>query len=287
LKNLRFLRTLAIDLYPHFVLARRSVNTQCAPENAMTGTSITEAEARAISGRVAKVMRDFAATIAAPLYWPAHDARGSLKARNGSAFFVETRERLFGITAAHVIEGGNGWRQHCQRHGRTRLRLGGRSGTSIELDWDQRRLDVNLDMDIATFSVSRNEVLELGRTVYQGFQRKWPPAPPERHQGIGYAGYAAVETKLLARDAVEFGFLYGGGLVSSVSETTVSTLIERPFIQPIPGGEALPPEGYNFGGISGGPMLSNQITSGGVLVNALAGVVVSRPRSWSWNTSCT
>jgi len=48
---------------------------------------VTEAEVKAISQRVAEPMRKFAASIVAPIYWPARDAHGSVIARNGTAFF--------------------------------------------------------------------------------------------------------------------------------------------------------------------------------------------------------
>jgi hypothetical protein len=67
---------------------------------------------------------------------------------------------LFGVTAAHVIAGKNGWHQHCQEHGKTPLRLAGKEGTSVTLDWDAQCIDIDLQMDIATFRVSPGEIDE-------------------------------------------------------------------------------------------------------------------------------
>jgi hypothetical protein len=41
-------------------------------------------------------------------------------ARNGTAFFLQTNQALFGVTAAHVIEGRNSWRSHCELYGKHR-----------------------------------------------------------------------------------------------------------------------------------------------------------------------
>ena len=66
---------------------------------------LTETEAREIARRVGKAALEFAATIVAPLYWVGRNPDGSLYTRNGTAFFLQTKDALFGVTAAHVIEG--------------------------------------------------------------------------------------------------------------------------------------------------------------------------------------
>ena len=84
---------------------------------------VTETDAKAISQGVGETMRGFAASIVAPIYWASRDADDSVIARNGTAFFLRTSAALIGVTAAHVIEGKKGWRQHCLKHGKTALRL--------------------------------------------------------------------------------------------------------------------------------------------------------------------
>ena len=49
-------------------------------------------------------------------------------------------------------------------------------------------------------------------------------------------------------------------------------MVERQHLEPALG-EGIPPEDYDYGGISGGPMLYNVLTKEGLLVNALAGIV--------------
>jgi len=41
------------------------------------------------------------------------DDEGIITARNGTAFFLRTPDALFGVTAAHVVEGPGGWRESC------------------------------------------------------------------------------------------------------------------------------------------------------------------------------
>jgi hypothetical protein len=237
---------------------------------------VTEQEAIAIVRRIAPHVLRFAASIVAPLYWVARGPNGSIGTRNGTTFFLQTSDALFGVTAAHVIEGTNGWRAHCEALGKTDLRLGAKEGGSVAFDWDARCVDINLDMDIATFMVSPREIASIDRTPYSGLQTQWPPSPPAINTGITYAGFPGVGTRQLSRAAVQFGILCGTGLVSSVNDRDVSTLLEREYLEPAMG-EGVVPADYNFGGMSGGPVIYNLLTKGGLFVNALAGVLVAGP----------
>ncbi|MEA2879589.1 MAG: hypothetical protein QOF14_4785 [Hyphomicrobiales bacterium] len=237
---------------------------------------VTREQAIAIARQIGPPALKFAASIVAPLYWVGRNPDGTLFTRNGTAFFLQTHEALFGVTAAHVIEGENSWRNHCEQYGRTPVRLGGREGTSVQFDWDARCVDINLDMDIATFMVSPREVQQINRTIYSGLQTRWPPDPPAEKQGIMYAGFPGHETRQLSRLSLQFGIACGAGLVDSVSPRNVSSLIEREYLEPALG-QGIPPENYDYGGISGGPMLYNLLTTQGIFVTALAGVIYSGP----------
>jgi hypothetical protein len=237
---------------------------------------ISEEQAKAIVRSVGKPTLEFAASIVAPLYWAQRGDGGKVTARNGTAFFLRTAEALFGVTAAHVVEGPGGWRESCAQHGKAPLRLGAKNGASVELPWDARCVDIDLDIDIATFAISPREIEAIERVPYGGLQTKWPPAPPRINVGITYAGFPGVGTRNLSREAVQFGILCGTGLVSSLNDREVSTLLEREYLEPVLG-EGIVPEDYNFGGISGGPLIYNVLTAQGLLVNALAGVIISGP----------
>jgi hypothetical protein len=147
----------------------------------------------------------------------------------------------------------------------------------MPFEWDARCVDINVDMDIATFMVSPREIAQIDRQAYRGLQTDWPPELPYERQGIMYAGYPGSGTRQLSRSTVSFGYLYGAGFVSSVSVRDISSLMEREHLEPA-AGISIPPENYDFGGISGGPMLYNGLKNG-LLVNALAGVVYSGPNT--------
>ena len=156
-------------------------------------------------------MLEFAASLVSPIYWVVRHSDGTVTTRNGTAFFLRTNSALFGVTAAHVIEGPRGWREHCLAHGKTPLRLGARDGASIAFDWDARAVDINLKMDIATFEVSPREIEDIQRSPYAGLQNEWPPDPPNERQGIIYAGFPGVGTRQLSRSVVQFGIVLRHG----------------------------------------------------------------------------
>ncbi|MET4091099.1 hypothetical protein [Bradyrhizobium sp. S3.5.5] len=237
---------------------------------------VTEEEAKAIARSVGKPTLEFAASIVAPLYWAQRDDEGIITARNGTAFFLRTPDALFGVTAAHVVEGPGGWRESCAHHGKAPLRLGAKNGASVKLPWDARCVDIDIDIDIATFAISPREIETIERVPYGGLQAQWPPPAPRVDVGITYSGFPAVGTRNLSREAVQFGVLCGTGLVSSVNDRDISTLLERDYLEPVLG-EGVVPEDYDFGGISGGPLIYNVLTARGLLVNALGGVIVSGP----------
>jgi hypothetical protein len=206
---------------------------------------LTPEEARAIiHGGLGKAELELVTSFCAPLYWALPDSAGGIRSRNGTAFFLDTGERMFGVTAWHVVDG---WRKSRVGDGAGPLRLGG-NGSSVELDWDARVIEEHSGIDIATFVVGRDEVALLGKTVLTGYQKAWPPAPPKERCGIYYCGYPGVGTRHPSIQEVIFGAVPGSGIASSVNERDVSTLIERQYLMPVLGG-GTPPENFDLAGV--------------------------------------
>src|ERR1700732_2970035 len=74
---------------------------------------LTEAQARAIMRRLGREEGELAASFAIPLSWIIREENGQLRARNGTAFAMSAGDRVFGVTAYHVLEG---WRRDCEQH---------------------------------------------------------------------------------------------------------------------------------------------------------------------------
>jgi hypothetical protein len=132
-------------------------------------------------------------------------------------------------------------------------------------------------LDVATFRITANEIKRIGKQILTGYQKSWPPSPPEQGRGIYYSGFPATETIRLSPRAISFGAAPGGGVASSVSETDISMLIEQQSLIAVMGGGS-PPENYNFGGMSGGPVLTVVETSA-IRSWVLAGVIYEGPNA--------
>lgn len=219
-----------------------------------------------------KVEAVFVASLVVPLFWVIRDENGQIRPRNGTAFFLDAGNGSFAVTANHVIEG---WRRDRSERKASPLHL----GSEYHLDLDKRNaiIAAHEEIDIATFRVSETEIRATGKTVYRGYQKTWPPRAPEEGKGIYYAGFPGVGTIPAAPDEFSFVVATGGGIATSVSEKDVSNLIEREHIFATLG-DGVPPENYDFRGMSGGPMLA-VFDYKGVRVSALAGVLYEGPNA--------
>jgi hypothetical protein len=212
---------------------------------------------------------DFITSLTAPLYWVIRDGK-TIRSRNGSTFFLDAGEGVFGVTAAHVLVGR---RDNLAEFNVIATQI----GHDLQVDIDSRIIALDEKIDIATFRITPEEIAKTGKTVLTGVQAAWPPSPPQRDKGIYFCGFAGCETTWKSPTEVIFGRVAGSGVASSISELDVSSLIERQYLVDITG-NGLPAENYDFGGISGGPMLTVTELKG-VRGWQLAGVIVDGPNN--------
>jgi hypothetical protein len=93
-------------------------------------------------------------------------------------------------------------------------------------------------------------------TKLTGGQKKWPPGLPALGCGVTYCGFPAIGTREKPGHQI-YGALRASGIATQVNEKNISTQMEREFlIASTVAQQGLPPENFNFGGISGGPMLT-------------------------------
>ena len=216
-----------------------------------------------------KAELEFVTSIAAPIFWVIREESGRCRWRNGSAFFLDAGAGPFAVTAQHVIAG---WRtDHCSGNvGALQI-----SGLPIDFTGQNQIINAHEGLDIATFRIGQEEIDKIGKTVLTGNQSAWPPPPPQQDRGVYFSGFPGIETHLISSNEFSFGAAPGHGVASSVSETDVSSLIERADLIGVLG-NGVPPEYYDFGGLSGGPMLT-VIEHSGLRSWALAGVIYQGP----------
>jgi hypothetical protein len=235
---------------------------------------LTAEEARAImSGGLGDYELERVAAYCAPLYWAIRDTSGNVGSHNGTVFFLNAGEGAFAITACHVIDG---WIASRGSEDAGPLRIAG-NGQSVVVDLERDTIAMDREIDIATFRVSESDVMSLGKEVLTGNQKMWPPTPPDERCGIYYAGYPGIGTRHpSAREAI-FGIVRGSGIAHSVSERDVCTQLEREYLLPAKVGEGVPPDNFDFRGMSGGLMLTviqNKLRSW-----SLAGVIYQGPNT--------
>jgi hypothetical protein len=110
---------------------------------------------------------DLVTSFCAPIYWAVRDAFRSVRSRNGTAFFLDAGQGLFGVTACHVIDG---WQASRAGEDAGPLRLAG-NGTSVLIEIDRAAIAMDREIDIATFRVTEADVKSLGKNVLTGHQK--------------------------------------------------------------------------------------------------------------------
>jgi len=217
---------------------------------------------------------EFVASLTAPLYWVIREDGAEPVVRNGTAFFLDVGQGPFGVTANHVIEG---YEQARDQGNVVACQIG--QDLRFDIQGSHRILCRHPDIDIATFQISADEIRSMGRTVFTGQQSIWPPPPPERDRGVLFAGIPGVHTSWLSSNEISFGVAPGIGIATSVGDRDISFQIKRQHLVDAMG-NGVPPENFDFGGMSGGPMLTI-VEHNGLRSYRLAGVIYQGP-----NPSC-
>jgi hypothetical protein len=173
-----------------------------------------------------------------------NDRTGETIENNGSVVIVRSTERLLGITAWHVIEG---YRKARAVSSDVVCKLGG-----LIVDPSERVLGESEHADLATFAIDESE---LGTIGYVPLEEAWPPNVPANKGLVLLGGWPGIERQIVG-DKTMGGFytVWGHAGVSDFQFTIILDHDAKPF-SPIPG-VPLPPPGFEFGGISGGPVMT-------------------------------
>lgn len=217
-----------------------------------------------------KAELEFVTSVTAPLYWVLREGDKKYRVRNGSVFFLNAGNGPFAVTAHRVTDG---WKQDREQGNVVLLQI----GHDLRIDFDGKNsiIATHPVLDIATFRVTSGEIASIKKTVLTGCQSNWPPRAPQQDRGVYFSGFPSVGNIWLSPNEISFGASSGGGVASSDSERDVSSLVERQNLIDVMG-HGLPPENYDFRGMSGGPMLM-VIETGTLRSWALAGVIYERP----------
>lgn len=202
-----------------------------------------------------------AANYALPIFW----AQSGLVKNNGTAFILDTGERVFGVTAAHVFNAYiNDWKlgivETCN--------LG-----DLNLPLQERLISIGTTdyVDIATFELTDAEIKIYRSRVLSGDQSIWPPTIPNEGESVVIAGYPGLERIQVKEFVCNFGAACFNIPISSISEFQFGCLFERKYWED-EFGKGLPQVNYNLGGISGAPVIALILRNSGIATWRLAGV---------------
>lgn len=178
--------------------------------------------------------------------------------RNGSMFFIETGQGLFGVTARHVYEDY----ERCAAERPVVCQI-----DNLLFNPVGRLVSKGVQCDIATFKITPEELKSLGRLT-----TPWPPVLPKVGEAVILAGFPGIEKRFPDIGYVDFGKVVFIAKVSSVNDREISFV--RPPDEDVIDtlGMGLPPRFYDMGGMSGGPMAA-LLERNGIMSWALSGVI--------------
>lgn len=249
--------------------------TDFTPQNDSDFEKLSPAEKSAwlaMVRRLGTAEIEFVGSLTAPFFWAVGDEHGSETISGGSVFFLNTGSNLFAVTAAHVVKA-------ClaagSRPGFVQCMIGRHGAPAFAFDLPGRIIDLHEEIDIATLRFDAAEVAAIGRTVLTGFQAAWPPRLAPSGHFVTYAGFPGVGRRTLGPKELSLGLVSMAGCVTSAHEACISIQIVREDLAQVHGEQAMP-EDFNFGGMSGGPVL--EIVQRGAFRGwVLAGIIFQGP----------
>jgi hypothetical protein len=221
-------------------------------ETAPTASVIEEAIA-VIRRGLGKAELEFVSSLTAPFFWILRNSSsGKHMVKSGSIFFLNAGKGAFGVTAAHVVI-------ECLNDTRSPMfvqcMIGRHGKIAYPFHLGDHIIDAHAAIDIATLRFTPAEVEEIGLTVLTGVQQTWPPRLAEVDGGVTYCGFPGKGTQWRAQREISFGCVPMAGIATSTHETSISIQIEREKMMRVLGDEDMP-ENFDFGGMSGGPVLA-------------------------------
>jgi hypothetical protein len=183
---------------------------------------------------------------AVPLWWVGEDQTNGLTLRNGSAFLVNRGHGTFAVTAAHVLAAyilakGAARNVVCQ--------LG-----SLEFDPEARLISRQDNLDIATFRVTEAEAAHMNKAIVASEPPILEPLVPAVGNFAFFAGFPAQSRRVTSKGDFVTAPYFAMPPITSVTDHQIACRFEREKMIDL-GGQGLPPQGYDIGGVSGGPLL--------------------------------
>lgn len=205
---------------------------------------------------------------AIPLWWVFENSDTGTGLRNGSAFLIDLGQGAFVVTAAHVFKEYLGVKK-------TAVAIGCQLGNLL-FDPEAQLIGCRDDLDIATFRVSASEVGQIGKPLVTSGPPNWEPLSPAAGDFAFFAGFPAQTRGITSDGNFATAPYFAMTAITSVTDHQIACRFDREKTIDF-SGSGLPPQGYDIGGVSGGPLLMPTLVREGPVEGVVwrfAGVIV-------------
>jgi len=206
---------------------------------------------------------------ARPLIW--HDVQEPWPKRllGGTCFILRFDRGLVGITAAHVVTAYENAAQRCARLV-CLLR-------TVPFDIKAAMIDRDETLDIATFSVTEDQLIE-SEAMAIDCRSQWPPPTPDRGAALSVSGFPEVFVKPSSYYRTDFRAYVSLTRVEDVTDRDIISTYELERDFRVKAAPEYPDLGANLSGCSGGPVLMH-VERNGLHRWFPVGIVMRGPRA--------
>ena len=206
--------------------------------------------------------------VARPLIW--HDLKEPWpKAlRGGTCFILRFDSGLVGVTANHVIAAF----ERARRQATEIISL----LRTVRFDLAGALLDRDVELDLATFRVTEEQLVESG-AIALDCRQEWPPPKPDHGRELSLAGYPEAFKEALPHDRYEFRALVYIARAEDITEQNIIATYEPTRDRRIVAAPQFPELGANWSGCSGGPVLMH-VERNGCHRSFPVGIIAEGPR---------
>lgn len=206
---------------------------------------------------------------ARPLIW--HDVREPWPKRllGGTCFIFRFDAGLIGVTAAHVV---GAFEEVVRRNSNFVCLL-----RTVHFDLKNAVIDQDESLDIATFSVTEDQLIE-SEAMAVDCRSQWPPPTPDRGTALSVSGFPELFVKPSSYYHTEFRAYVSLTRVEDITDRDIISTFEPERDFRVKAASEFPNLGANLSGCSGGPVLMH-VERNGLHRWFPVGLVVRGPRA--------
>ena len=138
---------------------------------------------------------------------------------HGSLFFLDLGGPTFAVTADHVLAS---YLKAKSEEPRLLCSIAG-----LILSPEERLIDRDPELDLATFRVSRAELARIGRRPYACPPAQWPPVPPHPEEVVFFAGFLKRDRKVRGDGSVRFRTTLVRARITDVNDRHLACTFDR------------------------------------------------------------